>query len=112
MRETDNLILSAGYNYPPEYLRTFLKSIARNMKSADVVLFYHDPLQVSSLREYLETVRVVTPSNYSINGSGCYGPHFARYFWALDYCEQIDIGQYKRLMLCDSRDVGIQNDVF
>jgi hypothetical protein len=142
----ENLVLSSGYGYPPAALRTFLKSISRNMKSADVVLFYHDTSEeaVSRLREYLEVVQLVKPSDlgrraisilsrgrslttkliqrlatissdkqYSSLLFGHYhGAELARYFWAADYCERLDIGQYKRVMLCDSRDVVVQSDVF
>ena len=143
----ENLILSSGYGYPPAYVRTFLKSISRNMKSADVVLFYHDTSKevVSRLREYLERVQLVKPRDHvvrraisilprgkslttqlihrlalilsnepysSLLFSSGYGAHLARYFWAVDYCERVDIGQYKKVMLCDSRDVVVQSDVF
>ena len=59
----ENLVFSSGYGYPPNRLRAFLKSISRNMKTADVVLFYHDTSEhcLSQLREYLSTVRVVKP---------------------------------------------------
>ena len=116
------------------------------MKSADVVLFYHDTSEqtVSRLRGYLKTVQVVKPADHlvrqAINSlprgkirvsrlihrlrrklisqhhlyllTGIYHVHFARYFWAADYCDRVDIRQYKRVMLCDSRDVIVQSDVF
>jgi hypothetical protein len=142
----ENLVLSWGVGYSPAYLRAFLKSISRNMKSADVVLFYHDTSEqaVSHLRDYLGTVQVIRPSDHAIRraisilprGSittskllnrigrklvtrphsplftGTYLVHFARHFWAAEYCDRVDIRQYKRVMLCDSRDVIVQSDVF
>jgi hypothetical protein len=32
--------------------------------------------------------------------------------WAAEYCERINITQYKKIMLCDSRDVVFQSDMF
>jgi hypothetical protein len=142
----DNLIFSSGYGYPPHYLKAFLKSISRNMKSADVILFYHDLSKqtVSHLREYLERIQIVKPCDHSVRQAinslprgrilasrlihqlrrkvinqpysylltGIYHVHFARYFWVVDYCDRVDIRQYRRVMLCDSRDVIVQSDVF
>jgi hypothetical protein len=61
-----NLIISSGYSYPPSYMRVFLKSIAKNAPTTDVVLFYHDASAqtISLLQEYLSTVNVVQPSDY------------------------------------------------
>src|SRR5690242_18619896 len=134
----DNLIFSSGYGYPPPYLKAFLKSISRNMKSADVILFYHDTSDqaVSHLREFLESVQVVKPRDHLVRQAintllrerilasrlihhlrrklinqryshlltAIYHVHFARYFWVVDYCDRVDIRQYRRVMLCDSRD--------
>jgi hypothetical protein len=140
----DNLVFSAGYGYRVEYLKPFLKSISRNMQSADVILFYHDTSEhaVSCLRNYLGTVNVIKPSDhlvrqaitilpkgrrtlsqlihplarnlspYSPLHTGIYSVFFARYFWAAEYCERVNITQYKKVMLCDSRDVIVQSDVF
>ena len=145
--KAENLIFTCGYGYPPTYLRTFLRSISRNMKAVDVVLFYHDTSEksVSRLREYLDTVQVVRPTDYRVRqainilprGRGLisnlindlaqrledgepyhplltatYHVSLARYFWVVNYCCRVDISQYKGLMLCDSRDVVIQNDPF
>jgi hypothetical protein len=140
----ENLVFSTGYGYPVEYLQPFLKSISRNMQSADVVLFYHDTSEhaVNRLRNYLGTVKVIKPSDhlvrqaitilpkgrrtlsqlihpltrnlspYSPSLTGIYSVNFARYFWAAEFCERVDITQYKKVMLCDSRDVIVQSDVF
>jgi hypothetical protein len=64
----ENLVLSSGIGYSLAYLRVVLKSISRNMKSADVVLFYHDTSEqvVSHLREYLSTVQVIKPGDHAI----------------------------------------------
>ena len=142
MRE--NLVLSSGYGYPVEYLQPFLKSIARNMQSADVILFYHDTSEhaVSHLRNFLGRLKVVKPSDHLVRQAisilprgrkrlsqlihpfaqrlspysplltGIYSVHYARYFWAAEYCERVNVTQYKKVMLCDSRDVVVQSDVF
>ena len=142
MRE--NLVLSSGYGYPVEYLQPFLKSIARNMQSADVILFYHDTSEhaVSHLRNFLGRLKVVKPSDHLVRQAisilprgrkrlsqlihpfaqrlspysplltGIYSVHYARYFWAAEYCERVNVTQYKKVMLCDSRDVIVQSDVF
>jgi hypothetical protein len=140
-----NLVFTSGYGYPPTYLEAFLKSISRNMKSADVILFYHDTSErvVSHLRDYLETVQVIKPNGHAIRRgisfiplgrrtttklvnkvgqklfnehssllAGSHNINFARYLWVADYCDRVDIRQYKRVMLCDSRDVIVQSDVF
>jgi hypothetical protein len=134
----ENLVFSSGYGYPPTYLRAFLKSISRNMKTADVILFYHDTSEhyLSQLREYLSTVRVVKPKGHLVRraigllprgrGLTSHLVHYlapslvgatsriqcARYFWVKSYCDLVDITQYKRIMLCDSRDVVVQSDAF
>src|SRR5262245_10393778 len=143
----ENLVFSSGYGYPRTYLTAFLKSISRNMKTADVILFYHDSSEesVSYLRKYLDRVRVIKPSDHlvrrtisilprrrkritrsisslarKLDNSQPYSPlltatyhaTLARYFWVTNYCDRVDISQYRRLMLCDSRDVVIQNDAF
>jgi hypothetical protein len=145
----ENLVFSSGYGYHPHLLRAFLKSISRNMKTADVVLFYHDTSEetLSHLREYLGTVRVVRPSDHLVRRAisilprgrertsrlvrqlvqtldsdvsrlhsplftGTFNPGLARYFWVSDYCDRVDIRQYTRLLLCDSRDVVVQSNVF
>ena len=142
----ENLVFSAGYGYPPAYLKAFLQSISCNMKSADVILFYHDTSEqaVSHLRDYLGTVQVIKPNGHAIRRAisflprgrgitsklvnklgqklvnqpyssvlaGSYNIAFARYLWVADYCDRVDIRQYKRVMLCDSRDVIVQSDVF
>jgi hypothetical protein len=106
------------------------------MKNADVVLFYHDTSEqsVSNLREYLATVRVVKPSDNLIREtistlprgkgltsqlvlqspllSAAYKPALARYFWVMNYCKRVDISTYDNILLCDSRDVVVQTDVF
>jgi hypothetical protein len=117
------------------------------MKAVDVVLFYHDTSEesVSHLREYLDIVQVIKPTDHLVRqainilprGRGVisnliidlaqrledgepYNPlltatyhvSLARYFWVVNYCCRVDISQYKGLMLCDSRDVVIQNDPF
>lgn len=41
-----------------------------------------------------------------------YHPALARYFWVSNYCDSTDIRQYKKLMLCDSRDVVVQSNAF
>jgi len=140
----ENLVFSAGYGYPVSSLQPFLKSISRNMQSADVILFYHDTSEhaVSCLRNYLSTVKVIKPSDHQVRQTiailpqgkrtlsrliyplgrklspysplltGIYSIFYARYFWAAEYCERVNITQYKKVMLCDSRDVVVQSDVF
>jgi hypothetical protein len=141
----ENLVFSTGYGYPVAHLQPFLKSISRNMQSADVILFYHDTSEhaVSRLRNYLGTVKVIKPSDHLVRQAitilplgritlsqlmfsllgrklspysplltGMYSVYFARHFWAAEYCERVNITQYKKVMLCDSRDVIVQSDVF
>jgi hypothetical protein len=142
----NNLVISSGYGYPPAHLAAFLKSISRNMKSADVVLFYHDTSEqtVSHLRNYLYRVKVIKPSDHVVRQAisilprgriitsklinhlgqklvkqpysplltGSFNVVFARHFWATEYCERLNMRLYKRVMLCDSRDVVVQSDVF
>jgi hypothetical protein len=142
----ENLVISSGYGYPPAHLGAFLKSISRNMKSADVVLFYHDTSEqtVNHLRNYLDRVKVIKPSDHLVRQAisilprgriktsklinqlgqklvkqpysplltGIFHVCFARHFWAAEYCERLDISPYERVMLCDSRDVVVQSDVF
>src|SRR6516225_1636483 len=64
----ENLVFTSGYGYPPTYLEAFLKSISRNMKSADIILFYHDTSErvVSHLRDYLKTLQVIKPNGHAI----------------------------------------------
>jgi hypothetical protein len=143
----ENLVFTSGYGYPHTYVRSFLKSISRNMKSADVVLFYHQTSRhcVNQLHEYLGRVRVVKPSGHVVRRAISFLPrgrgltsrlvhqvarkldyegrlhalidatlhiHCARYSWVKSYCDVVDISRYKKIMLCDARDVIVQNDAF
>jgi len=142
--DKENLVFSTGYGYPVEYLQPFLKSISRNMPSADVILFYHDTSEhtVTRLRNYLGRLNVIKPSDHLVRKAidalprgkrrlprlvqplaqklspyspfltGSYSVHYARYFWIAEFCERANIAQYRKVLLCDSRDVIVQSDVF